>query len=46
MVTIGKRKKEPVVKESEAIYLSREARGLINQTDRQIGILPPKAKPC
>ena len=27
---IGKRKQEPAVKESEAIYLSKEARGLIN----------------
>ena len=41
MVTINKRKQEPAFKESEAIYLSKEARGLINQTDRQIGTLPP-----
>ncbi len=42
MVTVGKRKKESAVKEGEAIYLSKEARGLINQTDRQIGTLPPE----
>ena len=37
---IGKRKKEPAVKESEVIYLSKEARGLINQ----IGTLPPEGQ--
>jgi len=38
---ISKRKNEPVVKESEALYLSKESRGLINQ----IGTLPSKGKP-
>ena len=41
---ISKRKKEPAVKESEAIYLSKGARGLINPTDRQIGTLPPEGQ--
>ena len=44
MVTIGKRKKEPAVKEGEAIYLAREVSGLINQTNRQIGTLPPEGQ--
>ena len=43
-MTISKRKKEPAVKASEAIYLSKEARGLINRTDRQIGTLPPEGQ--